>query len=159
LTQYFAGDRPRALPESGRRSARTRWWETPYGRWRVAAETEAMRRFPEFRAFEDAGGNLGWAGALTSALLPRTRYLVRVTYPSSFPDDAPAVEIVEPELADGTPHRLSPQRPCLYRETQGPRHGYDPGHTTAATVVAWTALWIHAYETWRATGRWPGKAE
>jgi hypothetical protein len=129
------------------------WWNTAYGRWRLKAESEAMQRFPRFK-LRLRDGQLSWRGLLTSTL-ERNRYLVRVVYPSTFPDDAPTVVIEAPELGDGVPHLLSGQRPCLYLPS-GPQRGYDPARTTAATLVAWTALWIHAFETWVATGSWPG---
>lgn len=131
------------------------WWQSEYGRWRFEAEAKAMRRFPEFTASLSPSGRLRWRGWLKSAL-PRGRsYQICVTYPPTFPDEAPMVSITYPELPlDGVPHLLNGRRPCLYRE--GDRDGYDPARTTAATLVAWTALWIHAFETWRATGSWPG---
>jgi len=131
------------------------WWQTDYGRWRFAAEAEAMHRFPEFRAAVSRNGNLSWAGWLQSGLPPGRRYLVRVEYMSCFPDEPPVVWIVKPELPFEVPHLLSGQRPCLYRG--GYDEGYDPARTTAATLVSWTALWIHAFETWQATGSWPGR--
>lgn len=131
------------------------WWGTAYGRWRLSAEVSAMRRFPGFRAHV-RDDEIWWTGRLRSALGGRS-YLVRVTYPYDFPDDAPNVMILSPELPEGVPHVLSPQRPCLFRG--GPRDGYDPGSTTAATLVAWTALWIHAFETWQSTGVWPGAGD
>jgi len=69
------------------------------------------------------------------------------------------VTIVEPELVPNAPHVILGRRPCLYLPAQGRPHGYDPATTTAATLVAWTALWIHAYETWVSTGAWPGRAD
>ena len=132
------------------------WWETPYGRWRLAAEAEAMRRFPGFRASLDEDVRLCWGGRLVSALARGKRYLVCVTYPNEFPDRAPEVAIVKPALPSEVPHLLPGNRPCLYRSGDGSQNGYDPASTTAATLVAWTALWIHAFETWRATGEWPG---
>ena len=129
------------------------WWQTPYGRWRLAAEVAAMRRFPGFRAYHADEEGLSWRGWLESSLPPGNRYLVEVAYPDGFPDEAPEVAILRPEIAPETPHFLFGRRPCLYRSSG---HGYDAARTTAATIVAWTALWIHAYETWRATGGWPG---
>ncbi len=153
---YVAGVRPEPLPEAGNSSG-ARWWLTPYGRWRLEAEAEAIReRFPGFRLVQ-AEGDLHWLGWLRSALSSESRYLVRVSYPPGYPDEAPEVAIERPELPEGTPHLLVGREPCLYRS--GRRDGYDPGRTTAATLVAWTALWIHAFETWRATGHWPGRAD
>ena len=156
MALYISGTRPSAVPETGRTEALRPWWETPYGRWRLAVETEAMKRFPEFRLCEQHG-HLTWIGELRSGLRPATRYVVTVTYSPWFPDEAPSVAILSPELAEGTPHLLERNRPCLFRSSEGTRNGYDPARTTAATLVAWTALWIHAYETWLETGSWPGK--
>lgn len=162
---YVAGSPPAALPEhEGRQTARDkRWWETPYGRWRLEAEKEAMRRFPGFElaetTLEVSGLMLGWRGWIESSLEGGDRYLVRVIYPTRFPDEPPVVLIVEPDFPGGVPHLLDGNRPCLYRPMEGPRNGYDPARTTAATLVAWTALWINAYETWQATSSWPGKAD
>ena len=153
---YVSGTRPSALPryEGDGSNAREPWWKTPYGRWRLSVEVEAMKRFPDFQSCCGPHGHLAWIGSLRSSLNPKRSYLVTVTYADAFPDEAPLVSIVEPELSQGTPHLLEGNRPCLY--TRHGRHGYEPARTTAATLVAWTALWIHAYETWRATGSWPG---
>lgn len=158
---YVSGVSPAALPEhEGRPTAKERpWWQTPYGRWRVAAEVEAMRRFPAFSFGRTEEGQLGWAGSIESTIEGGDRYLVRVVYPGNFPDGPPVVFIDEPSFPPGVPHLLDAKRPCLFHPARGPRHGYDPARTTAATLIAWTALWINAYETWRATGAWPGKGE
>ena len=145
----------RALRDEG---ASTPWWETTYGRWRLASELGAMReRFPGFDACLAPDGHLGWVGRLRSGFRPANRYLVRVTYPLGFPDEAPFVRIEEPALPEGTPHVLGQRKLCLYRPGEGPRHGYDPARTTAATLVAWTAHWIHCLEHWQESGDWPAE--
>ena len=130
------------------------WWTTPYGVWRLAAEVEAMRRFPQFQMWMERE-TLGWSGLLVSALEPSSRYRISLTYPHYYPDSPPEVVIVEPKL-EPSPHLLDGRKPCLFRRGG---HGYEPACTTAATLVAWTALWIHAYETWLQTGSWPGAEE
>jgi hypothetical protein len=155
MTLYQAG----AAPLSAEAGSGAHWSTTPYGRWRLAAESEAMKRFPGFSLHRPAGGDLTWVGTLRSSLKKHKRYFVKVTYPSHFPHDAPIVSIEKPVFEEKTPHLLGSKRPCLYRSTNGPRNGYDPARTTAATLVAWTALWINAYEAWKATGRWPGSEE
>lgn len=129
------------------------WWATAYGTWRLAAEIEAMRRFPQFQ-LRPCTGMLAWEGSLVSTFDCGDSYRIRLIYPPIFPDESPRVAIVEPELDPGTPHLLIPNRPCLFSDP-GPS-GYEPARTTAATMIAWTALWICAYETWQQTGDWPG---
>ena len=138
------------------------WWNTPYGRWRLEAEERAMReRFPGFETVLVEEGlsderAIAWRGWLQSGLPDGDRYLVYVAYCAGFPDMAPTVIIAEPEFSGPTPHLLFGQAPCLF-DYSGSARGYDPASTTAATLVAWTALWIHAYEIWRQTGAWPGR--
>lgn len=157
MALYISGTRPSAAPVDGDSDECKPWWETPYGSWRLTVERDAMGRFPGFGCCYSNGQRV-WVGELRSSLHPSMRYLVTVTYPPWYPDEAPSVVIVSPELVDGTPHLLERNRPCLYQSSYGSRSGYDPARTTAATLVAWTALWIHAYETWQATGSWPGRA-
>jgi hypothetical protein len=156
---YVSGLPPSALPEAGSREPDASWWQTPYGAWRLSVEVDAMReRFPSFRLAAADQGQYCWAGRLRSSIGGK-RYAVRVTYPWSFPDEAPVVTFDRHRFPSGTPHLLNGNRPCLYLPSGGPRNGYDPARTTAATMVAWTALWIHAYETWKATEVWPGRAD
>lgn len=156
MTLYLAG----AALQSTADGSGAHWSTTPYGRWRLAAESEAMKRFPGFDLhLPEDGGDLTWAGVLRSTFKRRRRYLVKVTYPDRFPHQAPVVSIEKPALDEKAPHLLGGTRPCLYRGENGSRNGYDPARTTAATLVAWTALWIHAYETWKAIGTWPGSEE
>ena len=115
------------------------------------------RHFARFRLEEAFGPTreLRWVGRIKSSLSGK-RYSVRVTYPAAFPNYAPEITIEGHRFPDGVPHLIEGKKPCLYAPAQGSRHGYDPGRTTAATMVFWTSLWIHAYETWRETGFWPG---
>ena len=153
MTLYQAGLEPRSADERPDGA----WWKTPYGRCRMVGEVNAMReRFPGFSLRLSDDGLMTWAGVLRSSLNKRKRYVVRVTYPSRFPSQPPVVTIEKPAL-DSNRHLLSGARPCLYRPDDGTRGGYDDMQTTAATLVAWTALWTHAYETWKVTGVWPGK--
>jgi hypothetical protein len=154
ITRVFvSGTVPSTLPEEGQEAWAT-WWATPYGRWRLSIEIEAMKRFPSFRLGRD-GADLCWEGRLRSALTGKS-YDVKVVYPFGFPDMAPVATIENHQFPDQMPHLQYGNRPCLFTPDHGSRSGYDPARTTVATIVAWTALWVHAYETWRATGRWPG---
>lgn len=154
---YTAGAAARPLPAAG--TQQELWFETPYGEWRLKTEIEAMReRFLAFRLQMDQL-MLAWQGRLPSPFRSADSYLVQVRYTTWFPDEAPEVAILSPLLDRETPHLVMGNRPCLYLPAHGSRSGYDPGSTTAATLVAWTVLWIHAYETWRVTGNWPGRSE
>jgi hypothetical protein len=144
------------------RHVRPCWWETEYGRWRLRLEAEAMRRhFPGFRLLENDRA-LHWLGKLTAALADATArqssrtFLVRVAYPALFPYDAPSVVIERPALPADTPHLVAPNEPCLYHPDDGPRSGYDRARTTAATLISWTSMWLHALEVWNRSGEWPG---
>jgi len=152
---FAAGRPPSALPAAGDETAWDPWWSTPYGRWRLDVEMDAMKRFPGFRLVE-SDGDLCWVGRIRSSLSSR-RYNIRVRYPVAFPDSSPIVTIEKYRFPVGMPHLQGADKPCLFVPGEGSRYGYDPARTTAATFVAWTALWIHAYETWRETGRWPGR--
>lgn len=136
------------------------WWETPYGQWRARMEGVAMNRFPQFRLLRH-DDHLHWVGHLKVCVqvpegVRARRYLIRVTYPLRFPHDPPTVTIERPRPPVGAPHQIAPQQPCLYDPHAGSAHGYDRARTTAATLVSWTALWLHALEVWRLTGDWPG---
>jgi hypothetical protein len=151
---FVSGSVPSTLPSEDQ-DAFVPWWETPYGRWRKAIEVEAMKRFPNFH-LKLAGPELSWEGWLRS-VLTGARYDATVAYPFGFPDMAPVATINNRIFPAETPHLLWGNRPCLFVPDHGARSGYDPARTTAATIVTWTSLWIHAYETWRATGEWPGQ--
>lgn len=153
IDRVFVSGRLAAVPEEG--SEWVPWWETPYGRWRLEIEVEAMKRFPGFRLSSERE-NLNWQGHLRSSLTG-VHYRVNIEYPFTFPDTAPVPIIENHSFPDRMPHLLLGNRPCLFVPEHGPRSGYDPARTTAATIVAWTSLWIHAYETWLATGMWPGQ--
>src|SRR5438093_10263766 len=150
MTLYGGQVEHRALGELRDEAWSTPWWETAYGRWRLAAEARAMRdRFPGFDACLSSDGHLGWVGRLRSGFRPANRYLIRAVYPLDFPAGPPMVMLEEPDLPDNTPHLLRANTLCLYRPSDGPRHGYDPARTTAATFVAWAAHWVHCFEDWQ----------
>ncbi len=136
MTLYQAGASPQSTPRRPARTGRT----TPYGRWRLAAESEAMKRFPGFSLHLPEGGNLTWAGVLRSTFNRRKRYLVKVTYPDRFPHEAPVVTIEKPALdredapPSGRQPSLSvprPERPAQ-RVRPGADHGGDAGRLDGA---------------------------
>ena len=117
MTLYLAG----AALQNTADGSGAHWSSTPFGRWRLAAESEAMKRFPGFELHLPDGGDLAWAGILRSTFKRRRRYLVKVTYPDRFPHQAPVVSIERPALDPAAPHLLGGNRPCLYRGANGSR--------------------------------------
>ena len=156
---YTSGAQPSALPAPANAGEGQHWFDTKYGEERLKIEERAMdERFPGFVLVWNHHGDIAWVGTLESSLPRGKRYRLVVAYPHRFPDEAPGVWILDPEIPNNTPHLLSERRPCLYRPHNDSRYGYSAS-TTAATMVAWTALWIHAYETWQATRVWPGRED
>lgn len=120
-------------------------------------------KFSQFRLFKANGlvESNGWKIAengmyyFTGKL--RTRkdniYTVAVVFPFSFPFGEILSFVVEPYIAS-TEHRYSDGHLCLYgHEGRGDRQVC--GQTSAAAIIAWTAAWLHAYELWADTGKWP----
>src|SRR5437899_5137093 len=101
---YVAGASPAALPEhEGRQTARDmRWWETPYGRWRLEAEKEATRRYSRFRLAD-------------TTLEPSANGSRR-----SVPRPLPASLLVRPELFSSIASSAAASGDC---ETGGPLLG------------------------------------
>lgn len=130
----------------------------------LALESRAMRAsFPEFelrRAEEPLRrhgwlvadkGRLFWTGALKTH--SQRSYLVAVVYPLDYPFGESWAYILDPYLPT-TEHRFKDGHLCLYDHT-GKGGRFEGEKSTAVTVVAWTAAWLHAYEIWQKTGKWP----
>lgn len=124
---------------------------------RLLIEQEAMaQKFPQFQMLRLEDDNLGWLGTLTTNR--ENSYTLLVEYPAAFPDKPPTVKPVEPDfLALDTEGKLKHQYPdgklCLFY----PGDRTFSRRTTAAAVIAVTAAWLFAYESWLETGAWPGK--
>lgn len=130
----------------------------------LALESRAMRgSFPIFelrRAQEplrqhgwlvaEAGG-MFWTGSLTTH--SRRSYLIAVVYPKDYPFGEIKAYVLEPYLPT-TEHRFKDGHLCLY-DHDGKGGGFESEKSTAVTVIAWTAAWLHAYEIWQKTGKWP----
>ena len=84
-------------------------------------------------------------------------YRVHVRYPSDFPLSPPGAFVVDPELRIPV-HQYNDGELCLTYPADGRLGGWDPGSTTAGSVIAWTAHWLFSSEHWRASGEreWPG---
>jgi hypothetical protein len=103
-------------------------------------------RFPQFVLKENAG-KLFWEGVLTTNA--KTRYLVNIVYPDSYPNRRPAFNIIEPRVAPDSPHVYLDGSLCVF-----PKH-WNYKRCTAPAGVPLVAGWLAMYEVWRRTGkRW-----
>ena len=81
-------------------------------------------------------------------------YKVVLTYPDFYPGGEIKAFVISPEINHHN-HRYGDGRLCLYSNDHGGRgQGYGKG-MTAASYIAWTAAWLHAYEISTKTGQWP----
>lgn len=140
----------------------TRWYAAWYelDSARLMVEQQAMQmKFPQFQLYQ-TNGVLWWRGTLTTNR--NNRYVIGVIYPPQFPYKAPQVYPHDPAIQVNdvnNPGRYKHQYPdghlCLYY----PGDGTFSPNTTAATVVAVSAAWFFAYESWIESGYrdWPGQ--
>ena len=132
------------------------WYEQDKARLLMEQRVMA-EKFPKFRIFRD-DTFLCWLGQLRSNR--GNVYDILVRYPHEFPFKAPLVYPEAPRLRVINPFtgKLKHQYPdghlCLYFPGDG---NFSP-NTTAATVVAVSAAWFFAYESWLESGclDWPG---
>jgi len=121
-------------------------------RVRLVQEGAAMKdRFPQFKLKRLEAGQLVWHGTLRSN--NRNEYQIAIRYPSDFPDSAPKAFMVKPAIF-GVPHMWQDGSLCMF----APFDRSWETRSTAATVVAWAAVWIFAFEIWKNTGKWPGRS-
>ena len=55
------------------------------------------------------------------------------------------------------PHLYNDDSLCLFYPEDAPDRGWTV-QDKLSTVVAWACEWLHAYEYWRRTREWPGRA-
>jgi hypothetical protein len=121
-------------------------------------EQAALLKFhcPRFKT-RVRGGTLVAVGEVQPDPLFHT-YTVEITYAVGSP---PEVRVRSPKLeardgCDTIPHMYGQERLCLYLPNTGEWSSKKP---LAMTIVPWTAVWLHYYEVWRATGEWLGGGE
>jgi hypothetical protein len=132
------------------------WYE--YDPQRLLIERKAMAlKFPQFQLLKRDNA-LCWYGTLESNR--GNKYEILVEYPEHFPNMAPSVFPVSPEInstdqSGQLKHQYPNGKLCLYY----PGDRTFSHDTTAATVVAVAAAWFFAYEAWLESGKqmWPGQ--
>ena len=96
-------------------------------------------------------GALFWIGSLKTHT--EVSYLVATAYPTDYPFGEIKAYVLDPYIP-ATEHRFQDGHLCLY-DHEGKGGAFEGSKSTAITIVAWTAAWLHAYEIWCKTGKWP----
>ena len=130
----------------------------------LAIESRAMNScFPQFKLQRcdkklrvnkwnvAQNGEFIWLGKITTH--SKRSYLVSCVYPHDYPFSEIRSYILQPYIPT-TEHRFKEGNLCLY-DHRGNGKGFESEKTTAVTIIAWTSAWLHAYEIWQKTGKWP----
>ena len=129
---------------------------------RLMNESSLMeRRFPQFAFFQGDGsysfaprGTFFWGGTLTTNF--GTEYSLAVVYPPNYPHGQ--IKAYVNELRGvSTPHKYVDGHLCLYSNDHGGGGEGVGDETTAATITAWAAAWLNAWEVYKRSGTWPGR--
>jgi hypothetical protein len=130
------------------------WYETKAGKARLVQENRALQESPfcdNFEFFRLESGDMAVRGIIVSQLLDMEYDLLGI-YPANYPSVRMRMYILEPSLAEGTPHLYSDKSLCLDGSEQLTQK------STCATYLALSAEWIFACESWLVDGNWPGSA-
>lgn len=110
---------------------------------------EASRNFSYVESHPTANGSL----LVLSALQPTLGkvYTLAVTFPDTYPYNAPYVFVRKPTLATSAPHVYRDGNICYVHPTL-----WNPGRHDLTFVLKRAAKWLSKYEVWLATHVWPG---
>ena len=122
-------------------------------------------KFPQFRLYrankEVVSGNWKIAGTNEYYFLGKLRtrsanlYTIVISVPRNYPFGELRAFVIEPFIP-ATEHRFNDGHLCLYGGHGGETGAkYETGRTSPVSVIAWSAAWLHAYESWKKTGKWP----
>lgn len=78
---------------------------------------------------------------------------ITVMLPHRYPNNCPRV-YVNP-IGEVAPHRWTDGALCLY----GVMTGWNPGKHTVLSTLKLARQWLHNYQIWRKSGRWPQQEE
>ena len=116
-------------------------------RRRLTLEIEEMRRrFPQFRPLVLRDGRHGFEGTLRTKSW--NSYRVLGVYQSTYPYSAPKVYPISPRIS--TKHQFDDGSMCFHLA-----HEWSPSYTMCV-AIGWASHWLHAYESYKRTGYWPG---
>ena len=139
------------------------WWDKyPH---RLQNEIQMIeQKFPQFQLGEamDNKDYHGWPVAMMGQrywfgklrTVSGNKYSVLIVYPFHYPSGEIKTYIIDPYITS-TDHRYGDGHLCLYSNGHGGR-GQGAGRSmTAVSYIAWVGAWIHAYEIFDKTGKWP----
>ena len=106
----------------------------------------AQRKFDYLEYHESASGT---PYALVALQTPNHLYTLEITF-RNYPYTEPHVVVRKPTLM-GSPHQYGGSRICYIHPNR-----WNPGLHDAEFVIARAAKWLHKYEVYQATRRWPG---
>lgn len=107
------------------------------------------KRFPQFILKRLSDGTYGFIGTLKTT--KGTHYKLLVQIPSNYPNTNPNVYIVSPKV-NCKVHMFPDSRLCLNIDED-----WSPDKTVV-TCIGWAAHWLHNYEVYNVTGKWPARA-
>lgn len=114
---------------------------------RLALEIKEMRRrFPQFSPLVLRDRRHGYEGTLRTE--SSNTYKLLAVYPSTYPYSAPKVYPISPRIS--APHQFDDGSICFHLV-----HEWNPSYTMCV-AIGWAAHWLHAYESYKRTGYWPG---
>jgi len=120
------------------------WYESARGRERLNMEVELVRSaHPGFDLIDKPDGRLAWVGDIGPSPDLLYAYTVSLTYPSSYPvSGAPKVEVLEPTIRSGAPHRFTDGSLCIEHDD------FDAAEHFITDLIGWTCQWLALYERW-----------
>ena len=128
--------------------ARPKQWHEIKPRLLQREQQAVASMYPGMKLGTTRAGSKFWSGVLTTNT--GNTYAVRIQYPPNFPYLPPKAYVTNPKIEESR-HIYKDGHLCLFHKDDK----VWQAQTTAATVVSWTALWLHCYEAWQDTGEWP----
>ena len=115
---------------------------------RIRSDIAAAQEYFDF--VEGRPTPSGGLMALIAVQTNRRIYTLGVTFPESYPNAMPEVNVRKPQLA-ASPHRYLNDQICYLHP-----HMWNPGRHNLKFVIQRAAKWLAKYEVWCEKGEWPG---
>ena len=115
---------------------------------RIRQDIVAAQQY--FNYVEGRATAAGGLMALVALQTSRRFYTLGVSFPESYPNAMPEVQVRKPQLSS-SPHRYPNDRICYLHP-----HMWNPGRHDLTYVIQRAAKWLAKYEVYRQTGKWRG---